>query len=162
MSFHFELGFPWKQNSLVACLQSFLSRNSYHKREVRSWGRPVRAWMFSEHTLQSGLLLELWWDQLLLPSSPFLGAGKELFKILGIRVVPSSHSFLFDKPWEGNSLSLMEHCDHALFQLLHWWIAQLGEPEGTAQRCCLSRGRKGGCSLLPAILTPLRPLWFSW
>ena len=35
--------------------------------------------------------------QQLLPSSPFLGAGENLFEILGIMVVPPSHSFLFEK-----------------------------------------------------------------
>lgn len=89
-----------KITSVFACRLSWVEVLP-RKETLRSWERPVSALSFCNHAMQRGLLPEIWWDSAAASHSPFLGAGEELFKILGIGVVSSSHSFLVEKPWEG-------------------------------------------------------------
>lgn len=72
------------EESCIICVPaSFLSGNSYQSREVRSWESVFKV---CNHSIWSGLLLEIQQIQQLLPSPSVLGAGEELFAILGNRV----------------------------------------------------------------------------
>lgn len=96
------------EESRVSCLPAaFLEWKPLPAKSSEALRRAACALLFRSHSIRSGCRWRSARIQHLLSSSPVIGAGEELFKMLSIRVVLSSHSFLFEKLWEG--------------AWYHWW-----------------------------------------
>lgn len=99
-SWVFGLSCQWKESSSsLACSLPEWKLSAGEGGEILR--EACQAFVFCEHSLQSALPWRCDGTRQLLPSPPRVGAGEELFKILGFSVIPSCHSFLFDRPRGG-------------------------------------------------------------